>query len=143
MDGEPPLSGDGALVEAHAHFLRGEHDEAEALYSAYIRQCACADGGTRTAPPSSAPSVCSVAAIDLVPSAPRKRSVEIMLPGGPGHCLQQQGPDQIPSGGLLRSRGRLHSRHRRPAPLRDPLLQPRPDILQDGLTKLWKISRKC
>ncbi|XP_051830062.1 tetratricopeptide repeat protein 32 isoform X3 [Antechinus flavipes] len=78
MDGEPPLSGDGALVEAHAHFLRGEHDEAEALYSAYIRQCACADGGTRTAPPSSAPSVCSVAAIDLVPSAPRKRSVEII-----------------------------------------------------------------
>ncbi|XP_074141487.1 tetratricopeptide repeat protein 32 isoform X2 [Sminthopsis crassicaudata] len=50
MDGQPPLSGDGPLVEAHAHFLRGEHDEAEALYSAYIRQCACADGGPLTAP---------------------------------------------------------------------------------------------
>ncbi|KAM9065125.1 tetratricopeptide repeat protein 32 [Sarcophilus harrisii] len=53
MAGRSPLSGDGPLAEAHAHFLRGEHDQAEALYSAYIRQCACADGGPRTAPPRS------------------------------------------------------------------------------------------
>ncbi|XP_068959105.1 tetratricopeptide repeat protein 32 isoform X2 [Petaurus breviceps papuanus] len=50
MDGPPPRGSDGPLAEAHAHFRRGEHHEAEALYSAYIRQCACADGGARAAP---------------------------------------------------------------------------------------------
>ncbi|PNI72665.1 TTC32 isoform 2 [Pan troglodytes] len=30
------------LTLAQAHFNNGEYAEAEALYSAYIRQCACA-----------------------------------------------------------------------------------------------------
>lgn len=30
------------LAAAQAHFEKGEYAEAEALYSAYIRQCACA-----------------------------------------------------------------------------------------------------
>ncbi|XP_020823125.1 tetratricopeptide repeat protein 32 [Phascolarctos cinereus] len=51
MDGQPPRGGDGPLAEAHAHFRSGEHDEAEALYSAYIRQCVCAAGGARAGPP--------------------------------------------------------------------------------------------
>ncbi|XP_072481318.1 tetratricopeptide repeat protein 32 [Notamacropus eugenii] len=50
MEGQPPGGNEGPLAEAHAHFLRGEHDEAEALYSAYIRQCACADRGACTDP---------------------------------------------------------------------------------------------
>ncbi|XP_074051102.1 tetratricopeptide repeat protein 32 [Macrotis lagotis] len=51
MEGPRPRDGDGPLAEAHARFHRGEHAEAEALYSAYIRQCACADGGASAAPP--------------------------------------------------------------------------------------------
>lgn len=30
------------LALAQAHFDKGEYNEAEALYAAYIRQCACA-----------------------------------------------------------------------------------------------------
>ncbi|XP_068959113.1 tetratricopeptide repeat protein 32 isoform X7 [Petaurus breviceps papuanus] len=134
MDGPPPRGSDGPLAEAHAHFRRGEHHEAEALYSAYIRQCACADGGARAAP---------ATAWEALPKQQlpghRERSVEAgqlqrsrgepLLPPGPGHRLQQQGSDQVPSGGLLGSRGGLHGRHRGAAALRGPLLQPGLDIL--------------
>ncbi|CAK6434883.1 unnamed protein product [Pipistrellus nathusii] len=54
MSGPPGPPGPGAratLRLAQAHFASGEHAEAEALYSAYIRQCACA--AAAGAPPGS------------------------------------------------------------------------------------------
>ncbi|XP_054422447.1 tetratricopeptide repeat protein 32 [Pteronotus mesoamericanus] len=39
------------LARAQAHFQKGEYTEAETLYSAYIRQCACA--ASAGAPPGS------------------------------------------------------------------------------------------
>ncbi|XP_055255571.1 tetratricopeptide repeat protein 32 isoform X2 [Moschus berezovskii] len=42
MDGQQGHESPAALALAQAHFKRGEYAEAEALYSAYIRQCACA-----------------------------------------------------------------------------------------------------
>ncbi|XP_036290585.1 tetratricopeptide repeat protein 32 isoform X1 [Pipistrellus kuhlii] len=48
----PPRPGARATLGlAQAHFDRGEHAAAEALYSAYIRQCACA--AAAGAPPGS------------------------------------------------------------------------------------------
>uniref|UniRef100_A0A5F9CU75 Tetratricopeptide repeat domain 32 n=1 Tax=Oryctolagus cuniculus TaxID=9986 RepID=A0A5F9CU75_RABIT len=45
MEGQWRQEGHATVVLAQAHFERGEYAEAEALYSAYIRQCACAAAG--------------------------------------------------------------------------------------------------
>ncbi|KAB0379990.1 tetratricopeptide repeat protein 32 [Muntiacus reevesi] len=42
MDGQQGQESPAALALAQAHFKKGEYAEAEALYSAYIRHCACA-----------------------------------------------------------------------------------------------------
>lgn len=42
MEGQQGQGSRATLGLAQAHFQRGEHAEAETLYSAYIRQCACA-----------------------------------------------------------------------------------------------------
>uniref|UniRef100_A0A452G1I2 Tetratricopeptide repeat domain 32 n=1 Tax=Capra hircus TaxID=9925 RepID=A0A452G1I2_CAPHI len=42
MDGQQGQESPAVLALAQAHFKKGEYAEAEALYSAYIRQCACA-----------------------------------------------------------------------------------------------------
>lgn len=41
MEGPREQEGRATLARAQAHFRKGEYAEAEALYSAYIRQCAC------------------------------------------------------------------------------------------------------
>ncbi|KAM5291762.1 tetratricopeptide repeat protein 32 [Ctenodactylus gundi] len=54
MEGRLGRGSRGALALAQAHFEKGEHAEAEALYSAYIRRCA------RAAPAGATPgSTCS------------------------------------------------------------------------------------
>uniref|UniRef100_A0AC11C0J1 Tetratricopeptide repeat domain 32 n=1 Tax=Ovis aries TaxID=9940 RepID=A0AC11C0J1_SHEEP len=40
MDGQQGQESPAVLALAQAHFKKGEYAEAEALYSAYIRQCA-------------------------------------------------------------------------------------------------------
>lgn len=45
MEGQRRQEGHATVVLAQAHFERGEYAEAEALYSTYIRQCACAAAG--------------------------------------------------------------------------------------------------
>lgn len=42
MAGQEGQEGQAILAAAQAHFEKGEYAEAEALYSAYILQCACA-----------------------------------------------------------------------------------------------------
>lgn len=42
MEGQQGRETHAALALAQAHFNKGEYAEAEELYSAYIRQCACA-----------------------------------------------------------------------------------------------------
>lgn len=42
MEGRQGRETHAALALAQAHFNKGEYAEAEELYSAYIRQCACA-----------------------------------------------------------------------------------------------------
>lgn len=42
MEGQQAREAQATLALAHAHFQRGDHAGAEALYSAYIRQRACA-----------------------------------------------------------------------------------------------------
>lgn len=42
MEGKQGQESHTTLALAQAHFKKGEYAEAEALYSAYIRQCACA-----------------------------------------------------------------------------------------------------
>lgn len=42
MEGQQGQEGQATLAVAQAHFEKGEHAQAEALYSAYIRRCACA-----------------------------------------------------------------------------------------------------
>uniref|UniRef100_A0A667GAS3 Tetratricopeptide repeat domain 32 n=1 Tax=Lynx canadensis TaxID=61383 RepID=A0A667GAS3_LYNCA len=49
MDGQQGQPSQASLALAQAHFNKGEYAEAETLYSAYIRQCACA-GSERAAP---------------------------------------------------------------------------------------------
>ncbi|KAL0620624.1 Tetratricopeptide repeat protein 32 [Plecturocebus cupreus] len=41
MEGQQGQESHATLALAQAHFNKGEYAEAEALYSAYIRQCAC------------------------------------------------------------------------------------------------------
>ncbi|XP_004582672.2 tetratricopeptide repeat protein 32 [Ochotona princeps] len=45
MEGQPEPESRAAVALAQAHFDKGEYAEAEALYSAYIGQCACAGPG--------------------------------------------------------------------------------------------------
>lgn len=42
MEGKQGQESHATLALAQAHFKKGEYTEAEALYSAFIRQCACA-----------------------------------------------------------------------------------------------------
>uniref|UniRef100_A0A0D9R6P6 Tetratricopeptide repeat domain 32 n=3 Tax=Cercopithecinae TaxID=9528 RepID=A0A0D9R6P6_CHLSB len=42
MEGQQGQESHATLTLAQAHFNKGEYAEAETLYSAYIRQCACA-----------------------------------------------------------------------------------------------------
>lgn len=42
MEGQQGEKSHATLTLAQAHFNKGEYAEAETLYSAYIRQCACA-----------------------------------------------------------------------------------------------------
>uniref|UniRef100_A0A8C3YLW2 Tetratricopeptide repeat domain 32 n=1 Tax=Catagonus wagneri TaxID=51154 RepID=A0A8C3YLW2_9CETA len=49
MEGQRGEESPATLALAQTHFKKGEYAEAEALYSAYIRQCACA-GSEGTAP---------------------------------------------------------------------------------------------
>ncbi|XP_005400395.1 PREDICTED: tetratricopeptide repeat protein 32 [Chinchilla lanigera] len=42
MEGQQGQESQATLAVAQAHFEKGDYTEAEALYSAYIRQCACA-----------------------------------------------------------------------------------------------------
>ncbi|KAF3826377.1 tetratricopeptide repeat protein 32 isoform X1 [Mirounga angustirostris] len=49
MDGQQGQQSHATFALAQAHFKKGEYAEAEALYSAYIRQCACA-GSVGAAP---------------------------------------------------------------------------------------------
>uniref|UniRef100_A0A2K6T7M2 Tetratricopeptide repeat domain 32 n=1 Tax=Saimiri boliviensis boliviensis TaxID=39432 RepID=A0A2K6T7M2_SAIBB len=41
MEGQQGQESHATLALAQAHFNKGEYAEAESLYSAYIRQCAC------------------------------------------------------------------------------------------------------
>ncbi|XP_004745915.2 tetratricopeptide repeat protein 32 [Mustela nigripes] len=45
MDRQPGQQSHATLALAQAHFEKGDYAEAEALYSAFIRQCACAGSG--------------------------------------------------------------------------------------------------
>ncbi|XP_032209123.1 tetratricopeptide repeat protein 32 [Mustela erminea] len=49
MDRQPGQQSHATLALAQAHFEKGDYAEAEALYSAFIRQCACA-GSVGAAP---------------------------------------------------------------------------------------------
>ncbi|XP_032722785.1 tetratricopeptide repeat protein 32 [Lutra lutra] len=49
MDGQQGQQSHATLALAQAHFEKGDYAEAEALYSAFIRQCACA-GSVGSAP---------------------------------------------------------------------------------------------
>ncbi|XP_019610562.2 tetratricopeptide repeat protein 32 [Rhinolophus sinicus] len=52
MEGQQEQETHATLARAQAHFKKGDYAEAEALYSAYIRQCACAApaGGAPASP---------------------------------------------------------------------------------------------
>lgn len=45
MDRQPGQQSHATLALAQAHFEKDDYAEAEALYSAFIRQCACAGSG--------------------------------------------------------------------------------------------------
>ncbi|XP_060042578.1 tetratricopeptide repeat protein 32 [Erinaceus europaeus] len=51
MDCQQAPGSHATLALAQARFLKGEYAEAEALYSVYIRQCACAAPGGATPSP--------------------------------------------------------------------------------------------